>query len=79
MRGARLLLLGLPLAALGCETIIGADFGAARRAPASAVCRPSQPPERPADLSPATDTVDFTVVVRSLDLGDGVQAVPVAP
>lgn len=33
-------------------------------------CDPIVPPERPADLPQATDTVEFTLVIRSVDFGD---------
>src|SRR5689334_3736075 len=67
---------------MGCASIIGADFDSARlsapkadasrdavveRAPK---CNPSKPPERPVDLPMATDEIDFTVVVKSVDFGD---------
>jgi hypothetical protein len=60
------------MAVLGCQTLIGADFGSAHLAPASAPegCTPKQPPKRPADLPPAGDSVDFTVVIDQLDFGD---------
>lgn len=63
----------------GCESVIGADFGAARLRPKAqteagveggvTTCNLLVPPSRPA-LAPTTDAIDFTVVVRSIDLGD---------
>ncbi len=61
------------MTALGCQTLIGADFGSARPLPeaaAPAVCRLEQAPTRPSNLPPATDSVEFTVVIDQLDLGD---------
>ena len=62
------------IAALGCQTLIGADFGSARPAPAAAstspVCKLEGVPKRPADLPMAADSVAFTAVIDQLDLGD---------
>jgi hypothetical protein len=69
-----------PLALFGCQSIIGADFASARervadagvrREPDAAVaCVLHEPPVHPLDLPPATDSVDFTVVIDQLDFGD---------
>ncbi len=57
----------LPLALVGCQTIIGADFGSAQ---GPTPCQSFEPPKRPANLSQASDTVDFTVVIDQLAFGD---------
>jgi hypothetical protein len=61
------------MAALGCQTLIGADFGSARAIPeaaAPAVCKLERVPTRPPNLPSAADSVEFTVVIDQLDLGD---------
>lgn len=66
---------GTTVASLGCESLIGADFGAAHLRPkeagveGGATCNLLVPPSRPA-LAPATDPIEFTVVVSAIDLGD---------
>lgn len=69
---------------VGCESIIGADFSGARLRPARLrdastdansaeampPCNPLVPVERQPDMAHATDTVEFTVVVRTVDYGD---------
>src|SRR6185295_18564867 len=67
-----------------CAQIIGAEFDSARLEPAkthdasldapvvreaSPTCKPRVPPERPS-LPTATDEIEFTVVVSSVDFGD---------
>lgn len=63
---------------LGCESVIGADFGSARLRPKTSTeagveggsaCQLAVPPSRPT-LAPSTDAVEFTIVVRSVDIGD---------
>jgi hypothetical protein len=72
------------LATPGCAKIIGADFDAARLEPATShdasidrstpaeanTCDLLVAPERPPNLAPATDEIEFTVVVRTIDFGD---------
>lgn len=67
-----------------CAKIIGADFDSARLAPSrstdassehplgpeASTCNPLKPLERPPNFAPATDGVDFTVVVNTIDFGD---------
>lgn len=83
------LAVGASALVVGCESIIGADFGGAQRritlpsdagtdAPADAAPAPSAPPcdplvplAHPSDLAAATDSIEFTVVVRAADYGDG--------
>jgi hypothetical protein len=79
-----LLLYALLLGTPGCAKIIGADFGVARLEPAKShdasldrtlpmeanTCDLLVPQERPANLAQATDEVEFTVVVRTIDFGD---------
>jgi hypothetical protein len=68
------------LPAIGCQTIIGADFDSAKLAPSKPACELATPPVRPDDLPRATDSVDFTVVIDQLEFGDEApDAGPVRP
>ena len=68
------------LPAIGCQTIIGAEFDSAKLAPSKPACELATPPVRPDDLPRATDSVDFTVVIDQLEFGDEApDAGPVRP
>lgn len=66
------------LSGCACAQIIGADFDSAKlaepkhdaAAEEASLCDPLLPPERPTDLPMATDEIEFTVVVRTVDFGD---------